>query len=630
MKIVAKTIQIIRNMGIRFFSYRILHEIEKKSGILKKRHPATPPKQHFVTVEQWRSNTPLFVIGCRESLEGVGFGLEKRADVSLKESTERILSGELQFFSSEWLDLGVDYDWLTNPSTGYSYDSGKHWSEIPDFSGASGDIKYVWEKSRFTWLLTLIRYDYHNGEDHSEFVFSQIESWIDAIPVNLGPNWRCSQEISLRVFNWCYALHYYKNSGALTEERWGKIQNVIYWSLHHVYNHIDFSRIAVRNNHAITETLFLAMSEILFPFIPETSTWSLKGRRWFEQEIDYQIYEDGTFLQFSMNYHRVVVQLLSFGISLASIGGKSFSAHVYEKAYKSVNFLYQCSDLGNGYLPNYGSNDGAWFFPLSSTDYRDYRPQLNTLHKLLTGADLYDDALIKEDSYWVGAISCAAKKPFPEIKMHYGLSSFVNGGYYLIREKETLSFIKCGSYKDRPAHADNLHLDVWHKGVNVLCDAGSFKYNTVESLVKYFSGTESHNTVMLDNYDQMLKGPRFMWFNWSKAVDASLTENVTDYVFEGAVSCFTYIGKNIVHRRKVVKSKVEPEWVVYDAIENKPSNLVMRQLWHSAGDSIVLESDGISGQTKESWQSLYYGVKEKTYQKEFTTGGNKIETKITI
>lgn len=627
---IAKSFQIIKNMGLRYTLYRIRHELEKRVGVLKLRHPAAPFKRRFVTIEQWRSNTPLFVIGCRESLEGVGFGLEKRADVTLKESVSSILAGEIRFFSSEWLDLGVDYDWLTNPSTGYRYDSGKHWSEIPDFSGASGDIKYVWEKSRFSWLLTLIRNDYHNGEDHSEFVFSQIESWIDANPVNLGPNWRCSQEISLRVFNWCYALHFYKNSVEVTEERFGKIQNVIYWSLHHVYNHIDFSRIAVRNNHAITETLLLALSDILFPFIPETTKWSRDGFKWFEQEIDYQIYEDGTFLQFSMNYHRVVVQLLSLGISLVSIGGRSFAAHVYKKAYKSVNFLFQCSDVKTGYLPNYGSNDGAWFFPLSSTDYRDYRPQLNTLHKLMTGADLYDDALIKEDSYWVGATSCVVEKPFPEIEMHYGLSSFVNGGYYLIREKETLSFIKCGSYKDRPAHADNLHLDVWHKGVNILCDAGSFKYNTDESLVKYFSGTESHNTVMLGNYDQMLKGPRFMWFNWSQSIDAALTENDISFIFEGAIRCFTYLGKNIVHRRKVVKLKEKPEWAVCDIIENKPNNLVMRQLWHSAGDSLVLESDGISGQTKESWQSLYYGVKEKTDQNEFTTGDNKIETKITI
>ena len=91
---------------------------------------------------------------------------------------------------------------------------------------------------------------------------------------------------------------------------------VIYASVHHVYHHINFSRIAVRNNHAITETLFLTVSNVLFPFIPETKKWAADGKKWFEEEIDYQIYNDGTFLQFSMNYHRVVVQLLSLGTAL--------------------------------------------------------------------------------------------------------------------------------------------------------------------------------------------------------------------------------------------------------------------------------------------------------------------------
>ena len=35
----------------------------------------------------------------------------------------------------------------------------------------------------------------------------------------------------------------------------------------------------------------------------------------FEKEIDYQIYKDGTYLQFSMNYQRVVVQLLTWVLS---------------------------------------------------------------------------------------------------------------------------------------------------------------------------------------------------------------------------------------------------------------------------------------------------------------------------
>lgn len=101
----------------------------------------------------------------------------------------------------------------------------------------------------------------------------------------------------------------------------------------------------------------------------------------------------------------------------------------------------------------------------------------------------------------------------------------------MIREQDTLTFIRCGKYKDRPAHADNLHMDVWHKGENILMDGGSYKYNTDASDINYFMGTQSHNTIMLDNNNQMLKGARFIWFYWSQALKASIQELDESYCF---------------------------------------------------------------------------------------------------
>jgi hypothetical protein len=160
---------------MRYTLYRLRHELEKRTGVLKRRHPSSAPVKSFISINEWRAATPFFVIPDRESIS-----FEKHPNSDLKQKAERIVNGELQFFSSEWKLLGVDYDWITNPESGYRYDISKHWSEIPDFSSTTGDIKYVWEKSRFSWLLTLIRNDFHNDEDHSGFVFSEIESWIDA------------------------------------------------------------------------------------------------------------------------------------------------------------------------------------------------------------------------------------------------------------------------------------------------------------------------------------------------------------------------------------------------------------------------------------------------------------------
>src|SRR5690606_37170125 len=122
--------------------------------------------------------------------------------------------GQIKFFGGKLVKLGERYDWITNPDTQFKYDISRHWTEVQTLDPNAGDIKYVWEKSRFCFLYTIIRYDYHFKEDQSEFALNEIISWIDRNPLNKGPNYACSQEISLRLLNWTFALYYYKNAPA--------------------------------------------------------------------------------------------------------------------------------------------------------------------------------------------------------------------------------------------------------------------------------------------------------------------------------------------------------------------------------------------------------------------------------
>src|SRR5690606_315223 len=141
---------------------------------------------------------------------------------------ESYKNGEFEYFSHLKIKIGDDYDWITNPDSGYKYKL-DHWLDIDDYNVANGDIKYVWEPSRFSHLYSIIRYDYHFETDCSKEVFTKIIDWIDKNGINVGPNYKCSQEISLRVLNWVFALNYYKNSKFLTAEVFNKIQHSIYW-----------------------------------------------------------------------------------------------------------------------------------------------------------------------------------------------------------------------------------------------------------------------------------------------------------------------------------------------------------------------------------------------------------------
>jgi hypothetical protein len=384
-------------MGWKYILFRIFYELKTKTGWLKRVFPVNTNIIILPTLEEWRHElSGIFFFHSKEKLQfRHNVGVEKKLNSAINKMKE----GKFLFFSSTWYELGKNYDWITNPDTGFKYDITKHWTEINDFSKEAGDIKYVWEKARFGFLYEIIRYDYYSGIDQSKWVFSEIEDFIDKNPINHGPNYKCSQEISLRILNWTFAIHYYKTSKNLTNKRFEKIMNVIYWQYHHVYHNINFSRIAVRNNHALTETLTLYIIGLLFQFLPHAAEWKIKGKKWFEQEIAYQVYEDGGFLQFSHNYHRVVIQLLTWAIRLSDLNNDKFNDIVYERAGKSLDLLISLQDQKTGWLSNYGMNDGALFFKLNDEHYRNFKPQLQALGYLL-GREYYDNKF--EDAFWYG------------------------------------------------------------------------------------------------------------------------------------------------------------------------------------------------------------------------------------
>jgi len=624
-------VQLVRNMGFRYIVYRSYHELARRSGLLKFQFPTNTQIQKFIDFKDWRTNAPIFFFARKADLN-----FEKVPSKILSDNALAIISGQYPFFNSTNINLGQHHDWLTNPSNGFKYSSNVHWTDIPDFSEKSGDIKYVWEQSRFSWLYALIRDDYHNQNNHGEFIFSSIESWIDQNPINLGPNWRCSQEISLRVLNWTFALYYYRDHASLTEARFDRIIHAIYWQTRHVYSNIHFSRIAVRNNHAITETLMLYLAGLLFPFFPESVKWKEKGKRWFEQEIGYQIYEDGAYLQHSFNYQRVVVQLLSWALVLSRKHGDTFNDTVFARARQTLTFLQDFQFGRNGALPNYGNNDGALFFPLSSVDFSDFRPQLQALDAALYGVLPEPKQPESEETQWYLNGHFSGRDAVSNEKTN-GTFSYAAGGYYGLRTEQTSLMIRCCSFRDRPAQADNLHLDLWLEGENVLRDSGTYRYNTSPELAAQFSSAAAHNTVTLGDYDQMQKGGRFIWYHWSRAVSSVWTETPDYWEFSGTIIAFGHLGKGISHSRRVRQYKQILRWEISDQIEHQ-TGLPMHQVWRPAPafsgrlvfESVDAKGNPLTPQWESGWYSAYYGVKEPSPKLVFSTATQSITTTIEI
>lgn len=597
-----------KNMGARYLVFRAIYEIRRRTGILKRQFPTTYSQFDYPPLDYWKKHPHPWLWQDRENIT-----IEKKQSRLLEEKAKDLLAGKYLLFQAiPYKFVNLD-DWVKNPKTGFTYDVQKHWTEIPDLSPEAGDIKYVWERSRFTQIHTLLRYDYHFGQDMAGPVFQEIESWIKANPLNCGPNFRCSQEISLRVFNWLGALAYYRFHPELTEKRWHIILESITGQMEHVWTNIHFSRIAVRNNHAITETLALYVFCSLFPQFPFASKWKAMGKKWFEEEITYQVYPDGSYLQFSMNYHRVVVQLLTLAIRFAEIQGENFSSVIYDRAVKSLQFLRFFQDSQSGFLPNYGANDGALFFQFTDKPFRDYTDQLAALEAALYGNTEQNKA--NENAAWFGF---SKKKIAESPNSLSGLMAFPDGGFAGIKEEKTITFFRCGRHKDRPSQADNLHVDIWHEGKNLFRDGGSYQYNATEAEMSYFFGSQSHNVLMINGMDQMKKGPRFIFTHWSQAKRLKTWETNDAWFLEGEIQAFGHIQSGISHKRLIKKFKNKPFWEVEDQIYGI-DNQLFELLWHPnpelKTDGLIrvftLEGSEVKPMEKLGWYSGLYGVKEE-------------------
>jgi hypothetical protein len=179
-------------------------------------------------------------------------------------------------------------------------------------------------------------------------------------------------------------------------------------------------------------------------------------------------------------------------------------------------------------------------------------------------------------------------------------------------------------------------MDVWYGGANILRDAGSYLYNTDEKWVRYFNGTSAHNTVGLDGFDQMQKGPRFIWLYWTQAIDGRLEETDTHFQFSGSIQAFGQLDSRIVHQRTVRKVKGEAVWEVEDRIDRR-LGYPLRQYWNPGPDfdalGFTLEARDEKGNPlealiQEGYYSEKYGVKEPTRTLVFETHSNQIKTLI--
>lgn len=487
---------------------------------------------------------------------------------------DNAINGKIVVFSNEELNFGNPKKWHYNPLNQYEIENSIHWSKIPDF-GELGDIKIPWELSRFPHFFSYIKaHKITQDKKYINAFIDDVESWLQQNQFPNGINYKCGQEMTFRVFSILIAVNYFYKY--LDGKLLNKISKYLLVSGYRIEENIDYAVVSVRNDHAISESIGLIILGLLFHNkIDDARRWFEIGKKILLDELDKQIYSDGAYLCHSFNYQREVLDELSL-LLLILKNNYDVEIELIEKIQfknaKMISFLNSFVQE-NGWLPNYGSNDGANLFPIANADYRDFRPSLNFASAVTNGYTIYNDNSDLVDFF---SLHIDSQKELDKF------NQFKDGGYYTIENDDLFLFIRCHSYKDRPSQNDMLHLDIWYKGENIFCDTGTYSYNTDKKFQNNFIGVTGHNTIMINDDNQMEQVLNFGWSNWTKSKLIDINENSFEgehygYQKKYGVTCY--------RRVELEEHKI----TIIDKVSPVKNSIDIKQLWNTKEEAIIID-----------------------------------------
>jgi len=449
---------------------------------------------------------------------------------------------EHQYFGWHRVKANAVPNWYLNPFNGVEVNnSDRPWWLISDFDSSLGDIKTVWEASRFDWALSFAQNTKLGDENSLNKLNNWITSWVQDNPPYLGPNWKCGQEASIRVMHLAMCALILKQIKAPEPP----LIQLIKAHLQRIAPTIQYA-IAQENNHGTSESvaLYIGGSWLHSLGDQDGKRWYKLGLKWLENRSEKLIMPDGSFSQYSVNYHRVMLDTYCMAeVWRTNLGLPPFSNHLYKKLIAATNWLHHFVPGLGGDAPNIGANDGARLLPITDTAYRDFRPSV----QLATA--LFKNELAFEDSEVTNQPLCWLGIKIPETSTTDLTSkNFPDGGFSVLRNDLAVVYFRYPKFEFRPSQADALHIDLWVNGENIFRDSGSYSYNAGEKFINYYGGTEGHNTVQFDDRDQMPRLSRFLFGNWLVSKNESF--NVDDNSNLKAQA--EYVDPlNCMHQRKI-------------------------------------------------------------------------------
>ncbi len=468
---------------------------------------------------------------------------------TLLSEADHIVDGKFRIFGGELVDIKLDFD---HPLSHWvDYETGK--AKIPtteyrslntalNLPLSTLDLKLLWESARFGWAFTLGRaYHITNDEKYAKSFWHYFEIFDKANPANIGPHWMNGQEVALRLMVFVWAMQVFDVSNETTAERKACLTEAITHHATRITPTLLYAR-SQNNNHLTSEAAALYTAALALPEHPQAKKWKKLGIKWLNWSFENQIDEKGEYIQHSVTYHRLVLQLAVW------VRAFNDAPWLTEKAQQNLanaaRWLANLTDPISGNAVNLGANDGAYIFPLANGSFRDFRPIVNAASQIFLNEKPFNPGAWDEMGLWFNV------QTFKRSNIRtLNFSTFKPS-------TQTWTHLRTTNGNLRLAHADQLHLDLWWGGENITLDPGTYLYNAESPWDNPLGATQFHNTVTVNAQDQMTRTSRFMYLDWSSG---RVVERSDDWI---VAEHDGYEKLGVSHRRAV--SFTDNRWRVED------------------------------------------------------------------
>jgi hypothetical protein len=476
----------------------------------------------------------------------------------LLQEADEITAGKVRLFGRNVLtQLSLETD--HPPSHWTDYELGR---SVPNWGDSDlHDIKLVWEPGRFGWAYTLVRaYVITNDDRYPAAFWEHAETFLGHNPSYLGPHWMSAQEVALRLIALVFAGQVFAPADSSTDQRMVELA-------YHIRDHalripptLTYAR-AQNNNHLLVEALGLFTAGLAIPGHPKAGEWRDQGWYWIEYSLQDQIAPDGSYIQQSTNYHRLMLQAALWANCLAKSQGRKYSLETRERLKAATLWLLALVDTVNGKVPNLGPNDGAYIFPLAICPFDDFRPTLQAAARAFLSGGPFPAGVWDEMASWFAI----PDQPVNTIELERSNEQI--GPKVIIRPagSESWGYLRVANFTARPGHADQLHLDLWWRGQNVVRDPGTYLYNAQPPWRNALARSSVHNVIIIDQQDQMTAAGRFLWLDWAQAEVVEKIYGDNGALVEVTAQHDGYRRLGIEHRR-TVSAHSAGKWHVVDEI----------------------------------------------------------------